>query len=149
MDASMVMYGWFVLGTVLGIAEMLTVSFWALPFAIGAFVSGFVAWADIPLAAQLGIFAISSLLALFLIQHTLKRFMSKHPQDELRTNVDAMLGREAVVTEAIGAAARGAVKLGGERWAALAANGAALPVGTVVVIRQVGGASVVVEAKEK
>lgn len=139
---------WLVVGVVLGAIEMLTVTFWSLPFALGALCTALVAWLDLPIAAQLGVFAVSSLAMLFVIQKWLKNYNASHGKDALLTNAQAMVGREAIVVEAIeGEVKPGAVKLGGETWTANSVDGSAIPKGAIVLIREVGGAVVRVEVK--
>lgn len=141
---------WLIIGVVLGAVEMLTVTFWALPFALGAFVSALAAWLDLTFNAQLAVFAVASVVMLFVIQSWLKRYNKSHGPDELRSNTSAMIGREAVVVEAIESSVKpGAVKLGGELWTAHAQNGAAIAVGVTVIILEVGGATVRVEPKSE
>lgn len=140
---------WLIAGVVLGAIEMLTVTFWSLPFALGALCTALIAWLDLPVTVQLGFFAVSSLIMLFVIQKWLKTSLARSGKEELLTNAQAMIGREAIVVEAIESQVKpGAVKLGGELWTANAMNGETIPVGTTVVIREVGGAVVRVAAKD-
>ena len=60
--------------------------------------------------------------------------------------MDALIGKEALVTEAIdNLAAVGTVKVDGVVWSARSASGAHIPVGTVVAIQAVEGVKAIVK----
>ena len=64
-----------------------------------------------------------------------------HAGDNLRSNVDALSGRQAVVQQRVAVHEAGLVKVGDEVWRALPAAGAAGPyeVGAVVTVEGVDG----------
>lgn len=141
------MHFWLILGVILGIVEIVSVAFFALPFALGAIITALFAWLDLPLNGQLAIFAGSSLVMLFLFQKILKKYLTSKEGESLKTNYEAMLGREVLVTEPIaGGAKSGTVKIGGEIWTAIAESGERFEPEDVVEIVHVSGARLTVAA---
>jgi membrane protein implicated in regulation of membrane protease activity len=64
----------------------------------------------------------------------------------IKTNVDALVGRTGLVTEAVDQALnRGRVRLGGEEWRAVTPDESKIEAGTKVIVKAVEGCKVVVE----
>ena len=116
------------------------VSFWFVVgslAALGAFFLGAALW------LQVLVFALVSLLMLLLLRPFLRKYV-----DPLKvpTNVDAMVGKEALVTEAINnLEGVGTVKLNGLTWSARSEDGSEIPVDTVVSVRTVEGVKLIVK----
>ena len=116
------------------------VSFWFVVgslAALGAFFLGAALW------LQVLVFALISLLMLLLLRPFLRKYV-----DPLKvpTNVDAMVGKEALVTEAINnLEGVGTVKLNGLTWSARSEDGSEIPVDTVVSVRTVEGVKLIVK----
>jgi len=140
---------WLIIGILLGAVEILTVSFLALPFALGAIITALFTYLGVPFTGQLFIFTGSSLVMLFVIQFTVKKYFTSEEGSSMQTNVDALVGREALVMSPIsGSVTRGAVKVGGETWSAITSNGNSFEKDDVVVIDKVDGAKVIVSKLE-
>lgn len=96
---------------------------------------------------QLVLFFGVSLLLLLLLRPFLKKFVTPH---KTATNTDALIGRPAVVTEAIdNLQGAGAIKIEGAVWSARSENGKPVPEGTTVVIRRIAGVKAYVEPEEE
>jgi membrane protein implicated in regulation of membrane protease activity len=135
----------FVLWLVAAMAELFTLTFVLGLLAVAAVVAAAAALLDAPLAAQIGLFALSS-GGLLVVVRPFARRQSKAPG--LTTGTAALPGRMAIVTEAVGEHA-GRVKLGGESWAARSPYaGEPLPVGSKVTVAKVDGATLVVYPEE-
>lgn len=133
---------WLVLALVLGVAEILlpaTVIIW---FALGAGLTSLamVAIPDMSLLAQSLVFSLASLLGLFVGRRLLTR--DKGPASSLNQGVSSLVGKQALVSEAI-RNGRGAVRVGDTRWAA---SGPDLEEGTKVRIVAARSSVVEVEA---
>jgi membrane protein implicated in regulation of membrane protease activity len=136
---------WLVLAGGLLRAEMLTLTFVLGLLSAAAAATALAAALDAPLAAQVGVFAVSSAV-LFVLVRPFERRHNQRPS--ISTGTAALTGRTAVVTEAITEHA-GRVKLGGESWAARALTpGSAVPEGATVVVTKVDGATLVVYPEE-
>lgn len=111
---------WLALAIAFGIAETLTGGFFIVMFSAGCVVASAFAYFDASFNAQLAAFVATSFLLLGL-SRTLFRDLVVRRVPDVRTNADAMIGREAEVVDSIGPGAkRGLVRVGGETWTALA-----------------------------
>lgn len=94
--------------------------------------------------AQLIIFTAVSAVLLVLVRPVTRRLLK--PKGA-RTNADRILGEEAVVTVPIdNTAAQGEIKLMGQVWSARSADGAMIPQGSRVRVREIVGVKAIVEA---
>ena len=87
-------------------------------------------------------------LALLLMSKTLfKEFFKKKPIE--RTNLDAVIGREAIVTEEINnILGKGAVKVLGKEWSAITEeNGEVIEKDTIVIVKEIRGVKLICEKK--
>lgn len=134
---------WIILAVAFLAVEFGTVTLVSLWFvvgslaALGAFFLGAALW------LQVLVFALVSLLMLLLLRPFLRKYV-----DPLKvpTNVDAMVGKEALVTEAINnLEGVGTVKLNGLTWSARSEDGSEIPVDTVVSVRTVEGVKLIVK----
>ncbi len=135
---------WLVLALVLGVAEILlpaTVIIW---FALGAGLTSLVmvVLPDLSLVGQSLVFGLASVLGLIVGRRLLTR--DKGPASTLNQGARTMIGKQAVVSEAI-RDGRGAVRIGDSRWAA---SGPDLAEGAQVRIVGVRSSVVEVEAAE-
>jgi membrane protein implicated in regulation of membrane protease activity len=137
---------WFLGAIALLVAEMFTSGFWLACLAVGAAVAGVVA-----LIPGLGIvpqgiaFAISSVTSMAGLRPRLMHYFQLGPGSELRTGVDALLGKTGIVTERIGPGTTGRVKVDGEDWRGASSDASAIEPGTPVTIIQVDGTTLMVE----
>jgi len=139
-------WGWWVLGALvlLGV-EALTLDLVFASLAIGAVVGALLAVAGVPLLGQ-GIAAVvAALLTLFLLRPVGLRLLKTEGTE---TNVDALLGKPAVVIERVDART-GRVKIGGEIWSArMLRPEAELAAGTDVIVISIDGATAVVDSPD-
>ena len=106
----------------------------------GAIASAF----ECDLKFQILIFAIVTLLAFVLVRPVmLKLFYSK--ANTVATNVDALIGRQAIVIEEIKPVVGGRVKVDGDEWKAVTADGKAVEIGKIVRILKLDSVIVTVE----
>ncbi|WP_194813853.1 NfeD family protein [Nocardia sp. XZ_19_385] len=134
---------WLVAGILLVAAEMLTGDLVLVMLGAAALgTAGISAAADTPVVADAVIFGVLSLLLLLGLRPALRRRFGAPPP--ISTNVDALLGREALVLEQVGAHA-GLVKLGGDTWTARPMDPAeSYEPGTTVCVWKIDGATAVV-----
>ncbi|MBR6494961.1 MAG: NfeD family protein, partial [Prevotella sp.] len=94
---------------------------------------------------QLGVFAVFTLVSLFLVRPFALRYL--HRNDENRvSNADALLGRKGRVVEQIEADGFGRVQIDGDVWKAVTKDGEAIPVGANV--RVVDRESIIITVEE-
>jgi membrane protein implicated in regulation of membrane protease activity len=137
---------WFLAAIALFVGEMFTAGFWLACLAAGAAVAGVVALVPGLGAVSQGIaFAISSVVSMAGLRPKLMQYFQLGPGSELRTGVDALLGKTGVVTERIGPGLAGRVKVEGEDWRGAVTDATVIEPGTQVMIIQVDGTTLVVE----
>lgn len=137
---------WLVVMILFLILEMVTislVSIWFVGGSLAAFLVSFVVskpWVEV--LVFLGV----SLLLLFLIRPMASRFGVKQ-RDQIRSGAQALVGKRAVVTEAIdNLHAKGAVQVNGQFWSAKSSDDdETIGKDSVVMIREVDGVRLVVE----
>ncbi|MBA3748606.1 MAG: NfeD family protein [Solirubrobacterales bacterium] len=112
MDAWMV---WVLLAVILAVGEVMSLSLFLAPFAIGALFGAAADLAGAGDAVAVIVFLVSSGLLFGFVRPIARRHMRTPAQ--LRTGTAALVGKTALVTERIDANA-GAVKLEGEVWTA-------------------------------
>ena len=139
---------WVVAAALLLVAEMFAPGFWLASVAVGCAAAALAALLPVGLLGQVLVFAASTVGSLFGLRPVLvRRFL--HPRGmEVRTNVEALVGKTGVVTRRIDAVTRvGRVVVEGEDWrgALLEGGGSALEPGTRVIVVQVDGSTLVVE----
>jgi membrane protein implicated in regulation of membrane protease activity len=135
---------WVAVALVLGVVEVMIVDLVFLMFAGGALAAALAGGLGAPLWVQVVVFCfVSAVLLVAVRPWALRTFKKSVP--ELATNVAAHVGRTAVVLIDVTPHA-GRVKLAGEVWTArAAAQQAVLPVGSLVRVVRIDGATAVVE----
>lgn len=127
-------YYWLIAAIVLVILEIATAGFGVICFAIGALGAAVASYLNLSFTWQLGIFAIVSMLAFIFVRPFVLRLLDKRSKD-VKTNADALIGRKAVVSETVDAAAHtGRVAVDGDDWKAVTADGKVLEKGSEVTI---------------
>lgn len=125
---------WLIVAIVLVIFEIMSATFGAICFAIGAGFSALAAGLGANLTWQIVIFAIVSLLTFIFLRPFMMKFLDRKSKD-VKTNADALVGRRAVVSERIDAAQHsGRVAVDGDDWKAVTADGSVIEKGTEVEI---------------
>ena len=128
---------WFVLLIVFVLAEAATVTVVSLWFAAGALAALVVSMLSGPVWLQVLVFAVVSVVLLWMLRPIIR----KHFNPTLtRTNVDAVIGREATTMVAINnRMAQGKVMLDGMEWSARSTTGEEISENTVVRVDRVEG----------
>ena len=135
---------WIIVALLFFILEIFTPGFAVACLSIGA-VGGAVASAcDFALKYQILVFAIVTLLAFVLVRPIVLKFFHKKSK-EVATNVDALVGRQAIVSEEIKPVVGGRVKVDGDDWKAVTADGRPVEVGKAVKILKVESVILTVE----
>lgn len=124
--------------------EVATLGLTSIWFAGGAAVAVIVAAFHGPVWLQILLFFAVSLLLLFFTRPIAVRYFNR---DRVRTNVESMIGRQAIVTSEIdNLQGIGQVTVGGQEWSARTeTDGVNLQPGTVVDIVAVSGVKLIVK----
>ena len=136
---------WLVVFILLILIELATMGLTTIWFAGGA-VAGFVAsmlGANVVIQAA-AFFAISILL-LFFTRPFAVRYINSN---KTKTNVDGLIGQEALVLEEINNIREtGCARLEGKEWTARSMNDTVIPKDTVVTVERIEGVKLIVKAK--
>jgi membrane protein implicated in regulation of membrane protease activity len=144
---------WLVLTVIFTIIELLSsfnlVTIW---FAISAFimifVSGFTELLSSPIRFRLhiGLFLLMAMVLLFV---TRPIAIKKLRVGKEKTNVDDLIGGEAVVIQKITKFEKGQVKIKGQVWTALSADSSEIEEGEECTVIRIEGVKLIVQRKEK
>ncbi|MCL2443000.1 MAG: NfeD family protein [Treponema sp.] len=132
---------WLGLTIIFAIIECFTLGLTTIWFALAAFVMIFLSFLPIPFEIQLLIFlAISAVLLFYTRPIALKKFKI----GKTKTNVDSLVGKNALVTKQITEFDRGEVKLEGQIWSAKSEDGSTLNEGIKCEVIRTEGVQVIV-----
>jgi membrane protein implicated in regulation of membrane protease activity len=133
---------WAILGVALLIIESMTVSLTSIWFALGAFSAMVLAIFALPFWAQVVSFlVVSVVMAIF----TRPVFVKYLKIGTTKTNVDSLIGKEAIVTMVIEPFKTGQVKLNGQIWTALSENHEPIEVAQRVEVLRIEGVKLIVK----
>ena len=139
---------WLIALIVLLVVEAITVqltTIWFAGGALSAFLAGLL-HADIWI--QFALFLAVSILLLLFTRPAAMKYLNK---EKTPTNVDSLIGEQAIVTQDINnLMGRGEALVGGMEWSARSAHAEELiPKDTVVRILRIDGVKLIVEKKER
>jgi membrane protein implicated in regulation of membrane protease activity len=137
---------WLIVAAVLGVAELMTTTFALGIIAVGALVAAGVGAAHLPLPFQLLAFVVASGAGLGIVLPIARRHVKQPPL--LRTGPAALVGKSASVLEEV-TGQSGRVRIGGEVWSARSYDETlVIPVGQLVDVLQIEGATALVYPRE-
>lgn len=137
---------WLVFLIVCIIVELATMGLTMVWFAGGALVAAIAALCNAPIVLQIVLFLAVSILLLCFTRPVAVKYFNK---DRIKTNVESMIGRQAIVISEINnIEGVGQVTVGGQEWTARSKDeDAEIPVGTVVIVKAINGVKLIVEPK--
>ncbi|MBE6851248.1 MAG: NfeD family protein [Ruminococcus sp.] len=134
---------WGIIFVVMVILELCTMQLISVWFAAGSLAAFIAAALQVPPLGQAIIFTAASVLLLVATKPILKKF---RVGDKIPTNLDAEIGKTAVVTEEINEAKNtGRVRIGGVNWRARTRDGAVIAVDAAVKVLELSGTTAYVE----
>jgi len=135
---------WVVAGVLLLIFEIFTPGFVTACFGIGCLIAALASYLGFGYIVQIILFCAVSLGLFF----TIRPFVKKHlynTGENIKTNVDALIGLVGMVDETIDPANdSGRVKVGGDNWRAISIDNIVIEKGKKVVVKKVEGTKVFV-----
>lgn len=137
---------WLGLMIVLLIVEIATLGLTTLWFAGGSLIAFFAALLHAPVFLQVLLFLVVSIALLYFTRPIAVRYLNK---SRVKTNVETMIGKEAVVTQDINNLhAKGQVVVSGMEWTArTSTNEETIEKDAIVVIEKVDGVKLIVKRK--
>ena len=138
---------WLIVAAVLGVAELLTMTFAFGLIAAAAVVAAAVGAFHIDLGIQLAAFVAAAAAGLGFVRPVALKHIKQPPA--LRTGVAALVGRSAIVLEEVNEHS-GRVRIDGEEWSSrpYLDESLVIPVGTKVDVMQIKGATALVYPRE-
>lgn len=139
---------WLIVLVLMVVLEGMTAGLATIWFAGGALAAALAAYLNVPVVYQLLIFALVSVVLLIFTRPVAKRLLQK---DEVKTNVDSLVGMTALVTEGIdNLGQKGKVRINDIDWLARATKDEIhIPKDSVVKILEVKGVRLIVEETDE
>ena len=143
----MVLIFWMVILILCIVIEVLTLGLTTIWFAAGALVAIFAALLYAPIFVQVILFLLVSLTLLFFTRPIAVKYFNR---DRVKTNVESMVGRQAIVTGEIdNVQATGQVTVSGQEWSARSWDDKVrIPAGAVVVVAAISGVKLIVRTEQ-
>ncbi len=137
---------WLIVAAILGVAELMTTTFALGIIAVGALVAAGIGALHLGLPFQLIGFVVASAAGLGFVLPVARRHVRQPPP--LRTGSAALVGRSAIVLEEV-TGHSGRVRIGGEVWSARSYDESlVIPVGRIVDVMEIDGATALVYPRE-
>ncbi|MGW0846056.1 NfeD family protein [Streptomyces sp. NPDC002787] len=139
-------YLWLLAAAALGAAEFFTLTLVFGLLAGAALVAAVVAGVGIGVLGQLVALGAAAAAGLVIVRPVAMRHMAQQPLT--RDGTDALIGKRAEVMQEV-TATRGLIKLSGEEWSARALDESlVIPVGALVDVMEIEGATAIVYPRE-
>lgn len=141
---------WAIIGSIMLIIELFIPTLVALSLSVACFVTSIFAYVfDLTtLTMQLVIFSVTGLFLFLIIRPiALKLWFNKKP--EIKTNVEALVGAEGMVTETIDNLNNtGRVLVMGDDWKAKSSNDEIIEKGSKIIVEKVDSTILIVKKKQ-
>lgn len=134
---------WLIIIFLLIIVEVSTINLVSVWFIASGLVSLILSFITNNFMIQFACFVLLGIVFLITTRPILKKYIK--PRDE-KTNLDRIIGMEAIVTEPIKRNEVGEVKVDGKRWSAIAKN--KIEAGEDVIVEKIDGVKLIVRKKE-
>lgn len=133
---------WLIAMVLFGVLEAVTVGLTSIWFAVGALAALIAASLGAFALVQVVVFLVVSFVTLLLVRPLAQRYINDRKEP---TNADRVIGREAVVTQAIdNLKGEGQVNVSGAVWTARSQEEAPIPAGVRVRVLRIEGVKVIV-----
>ena len=137
---------WLIVGLAFAVGEILTLAFFASFLAVGAAGAAVAAALGLPILLQVIIFGVVGVGGILIFRPIVMRSLHRGGKPPLVSGAEVMIGQRAVLTDAIAGLERpGHLVMFGERWPAITADGSPVPQDSVVLIKAIRNATLVVE----
>lgn len=135
---------WSIVGLVFVVLEMISVIFFPIFFAVGAFITAIFSMFSNSWVDQVLVFSISSAILTLLGKPLLQKYFKINKQEKPST-VDALVGKTGLVTSMIEEYHIGQVKVDGAIWSALSEDGKDIEKGIKIEVVRIEGVKLIVK----
>src|SRR5258708_27513042 len=136
---------WLAVAVAFGVAEMLSLAFYAVFVVVGGLAAAAAAVLGVPPVGRVIVFCLVSVFGVVAARPPLMRYLKHGHPGEIKSGAQAMVGLEAPVVEEIrGAHEPGHVRVAGESWPAISADGSNISEGSTVHIDALRQATLIV-----
>ncbi len=134
---------WVVFALAMAVVEVASVAFYAVFLAAGALAAALAALAGANVYLQAGIFLVVALVGIL----GLRPLLIRRRGPRLVSGAQGMIGQTGVVVEPIrGEHGAGHVRLAGESWPAVSADGKPIAADATVMVNEIRGSTLIVSA---
>ena len=134
---------WLILCGIFFIIEIFTVTFMMFWPGVAAFIVALLSLLDIPVAAQITIFCVLSIVLIVFTKPLTKKLFKSN---DVSTNIDSIIGKTGIVTKTINnIEGKGQVKVQGEIWTAISTNDEIIEEKTNIKVISVDGVKLKVQ----
>lgn len=138
------MYFWLGIVILLSVIETLTADVLTIWFIVSGLVTLGLSFFIDNFIIQLALFTLLGILLLITTRPLIKKLLKK---EEVKTNLDRVIGMEGIVTEKITKTSVGEVKVDGKKWSAV--SNKTIEEGTLVTILEIDGVKLKVKEVEE
>lgn len=137
---------WLAIMVVCLLVEISTMGLTTLWFAGGALLAALVSIVGGPLWLQILVFLVASIVLLIFTRPIAMKYFNKN---RIKTNVDSIIGKQAIVTEAIdNIKGKGQIVADGMEWTARSVGDVLIEEGSVVTIVEIKGVKAIVKEEK-
>lgn len=137
---------WIIVIAVSIILEEQTAQLVSIWFGVGAIGAIICVLADLDVVIQVLVFAISSLILVFLSRPLAKKMMQN---TKIKTNADRLIGMKGRLTKAITEDEKGEIKIDYQKWTAVSIDNKPINENELVVVKEISGNKLVVDIIEE
>jgi membrane protein implicated in regulation of membrane protease activity len=138
---------WLIVAGAFAVVEMLTLAFFSVFLAVGALGAALAKLLGFGFLVQAIVFGVVGAGGILLGRPFLMEALKKRREPVLRSGAEGMIGQLAVLADpVVGISHPGHLKIAGELWPAITADGSSLPANTQVIVRSVKSTTLIVEA---
>ncbi len=135
---------WLIIVILLIFIEVTTINLVSIWFIISALISLFLSFAVDSFYIEFAVFVIGGLILMILTRPIL---IKKFTREDVKTNLDRVIGMEGIVTSEISKKQIGEVKVDGKKWSAISEQN--IKIGTTVIVESIEGVKLVVRKGEE
>ncbi len=139
---------WLIVAGALVVVEILTLAFFAAFVAAAAVGAALAALLGFGLLVQAIVLLVLGVGGIGLVRPFLMQALAQRREPVLRSGAESMIGQQAVLTDPIlDMSHPGHVKIAGELWPALTADGSSVPANTPVIVTALKSTTLIVQAR--